>query len=401
MKTITPYLSRLALIGVSISLTLLTLEIGVRLTLPPPYEVTANPFFSPHPTLGWTGQPHFVGLISGAEFSQRVRFNGLGMHDEEHPFPKPTGTRRLLMLGDSFVHAVQVAQAETVSQQLEQRLNQPYEVISGGVINWGTNQQLLFYREIGQRFAPDTVLLMLYLGNDLQDNLPGNRMTVGGINWYAPHFVLCEGQRHPTPLTYAPALSGAIDGCSMWARPLINGAGWLYQRSYLYQQLEPLILTTTPRQTFGQAYPSPFSALYLPPADDEATLTRAWEITQALIRQLHSEVTADGAQFAVVLISPDIIVRLAALSEMEQAIFLQENPTFATAQIDAPNQRLTTFLQQQNIPHFDLTPPMAAQWAAVGQPLYFVQDGHWTATGHRLAADLLAAWLDEQGWLSP
>ena len=173
------------IIGISLSLisiciVLSLLEIGVRL-LPPPYRGDAGPLFACHPTLGWTGRPNFSGEFKNDLFQQMLQFNSLGMHDTEHSLTKPPDTFRILMLGDSFVHAVQVDEAATAHQLLEDKLNQTepstgdhVEIISAGVTNWGTNQQLVFYREQGRRFSPDMVLLMIYLGNDLLDNLPGN-----------------------------------------------------------------------------------------------------------------------------------------------------------------------------------------------------------------------------------
>ena len=145
------------------------------------------------------------------------------------------------------------------------------------------------------------------------------------------------------------------------------------------------------RQQFGQAYASPYSALYF--TNDEAELKYAWQITQATLAQLRQEVEADGAQFAVALISPEIVVRLALLSPAEQDVFLQSNPIFAKAQIDRPTQRLADFLNDQHIPFIDLTGPMIDHLAATGSPLYLVGEGHWTKEGNRVAGETLAQWL--------
>jgi len=63
------------------------------------------------------------------------------MHDTEHSQRKPEDTYRILMLGDSFVQAAQVAKTETARQILEDLLNsQPagrrYEVINAGIPSW-------------------------------------------------------------------------------------------------------------------------------------------------------------------------------------------------------------------------------------------------------------------------
>lgn len=388
------------LVLISISITLALLEIAVRF-LPPPYNQNAGDFYVCHSDLGWTGRPHFSGTIGDRHFTQAVTFNAAGMHDADHDVAKAADTVRILMLGDSFVHAVQVAEAETAHQVLEDYLNaqedaaSSVEVISGGVINWGTNQQLVYYRQQGRHFQPDVVLLMLYVGNDLLDNLPGNRLTIGGRNCYAPYFAVCEETLNPAPLTYAPGVSRLAGNCGAVRRGIINGLGRLYQRSRLYQQLEPLLVARQPRQVFGQEYASPFSALYL--ANDEAELAAAWRVTEATLLQFQQEVAADGAQFVVALISPDIAVRLATLSPAEQQLFLQDNPRFAKADLGQPTRRLTEFLTGHNISVLDLTQPLAEHLATYNEPLYILGDGHWTVVGNRLAGERLGQWLITEG----
>ena len=385
----------LALISVGIAL--LFLEIGTRF-LATPYEANTGQIYACHPTLGWTGAPNFRGMLEHPNFRQQLAFNSLGMHDTEHPLTKAADTYRILMLGDSFVQAVQVSEEQSSHQLLENKLNElednnsrRFEVLSGGVVNWGTNQQLQYYREQGRQFQPDLVLLALYIGNDLSDNLPGNVVTVNGFNCYAPYFSVCQGSLDPQSLLYAPGLSQLRHNCSTFRRILINGLGRLFQYSRLYQQLEPLIVTTNPRQQFGRAYPSAFSALYLPTDEDE--LKQAWLITEALLTQLQQEVEADGAHLAVALISPEIVVRLGALSAAEQELFLRDNPALAEAEIDRPNRRLAEFLDTRNIPYVDLTVPLTERLAATRSPLYILGEGHWTVEGNRVAANILTQWF--------
>jgi hypothetical protein len=379
----------------SVCLTLLILEIGVRWLLPPPYPIDEKSFFHCHDNLGWTGKPNYEGMVEGPEFRQQVVFNSSGMYDTEHSRAKPENLFRILMLGDSYVHAIQVAETETAHQRLENNLNtlkdEPVEVISGGVIHWGTGQQLIYYREQGRDYQPDLVLLMFFIGNDFLDNLPGNLLTIQGFNCYAPYFAVCGDDLKPDALTYAPGISGLENNCSTSRTIIINSIGRLYQNSRLYQQIEPFIISNYPRKVFGLRYPNTSSALYLP--NDEFELEQAWQVTLKTIAQFKHEVTVDGHQFAVAIISPEMVIRLLQLSPVEQEQFLQDNSAFANAHADQPNQRLMAFLHRENIPAIDLTPPMIARWQADKVPLYFPQDGHWTAEGNQAVADILTEWL--------
>ena len=64
------------------------------------------------------------------------------------------------------------------------------------------------------------------------------------------------------------------------------------------------------------------------------------------------------------------------------------------ARVDRPNQRMIEFLTSQRIPVIDLTQPMIEYSATHNRvPLYIVGEGHWTAEGNQVVANLLAEWL--------
>src|SRR5262249_55373264 len=99
-----------------------------------------------------------------------------GRRDLERPVAKSPGTYRVLLLGDSFVEAMQVPIEQTFARRLEAALTRPggprVEVISMGVSGYGTTSQYLWYREHGRAYQPDLVLLSFYPGNDVRNNSP-------------------------------------------------------------------------------------------------------------------------------------------------------------------------------------------------------------------------------------
>jgi hypothetical protein len=404
--------ARIILAILSICITLFLLEVAVRF-LPRPYTSIEGlpPLFSDQvniltcgPPLGWTGIPNFEGSVSLPENTANLKFNAWGMHDSNHTPARSPNTYRILMLGDSYIHAVQVNEAQTAHQVLEDYLNQreqaKYEVISGGVTGWGTGQELLYYRQQGRDFQPDVVLLMLFIGNDFENNLPGYALTIDKINCYAPYLAMCDGQLNPEPLSYAPGISNLTNGCSAGQRMLIKGLGTLYQYSRLYQQIEPLIISQRPRQIFGKQYPNSFWALYIPTDRPEPALERAWQTTEGLIKQLRHEVEADGARFGVVFFTWSVIIDMSLLPPEQLTTILQENPAFANAQTDRPNRRLAQFLSTENIPFLDLTPLIRQHQAELNEPLHYVGDGHWTIEGNRFVAEVLAQWTKDNELLS-
>jgi len=150
---------------------LLVLEAGAQAVafLYPSYEVL---FLQPDRVVGWKQVPDLAWTWAGhnwyaSDFSVQIHTNALGFRDMPREVAKPAGMRRVAMLGDSFVEAVQVPLERTASQILEQKLNSsggqasPYQVLNFGISNYGVGQYLLVWREYARRFSPDYVVVFV------------------------------------------------------------------------------------------------------------------------------------------------------------------------------------------------------------------------------------------------
>ncbi len=373
---------------------LVLLEIGARF-LPPPFDDTTNAAESCWQPAGWRGNPNFKTTIDTEGYVHNLALNGKGMHDTEHPVAKPENTFRVLMLGDSFVHAIQVRENETAHQVLENLLNSgdsttDFEVISAGVSGWGTGQQLLYYREEGKQYQPDMVLLMMFIDNDFKDNLPGRGITVDGVNCYTPYFVLNSDTLEPSPWLYAPGLTPAVGQGSALKKVGNNLLGWLYRHSALYAQIEPIL----PR------YQPEFSMLDYYIGNNE-TFDYAQNLTYALIDQLQQEVQDDGAAFGVVLISPTSLIEFNQMSAKEREAVYERIPALKRADEIAPvNQTIAATLTANNTPTLDLLPVFLQHINQTGEALHFQQDKHWTTAGNRVAAETIYNWLVDNELLS-
>jgi hypothetical protein len=370
----------------SIVIALLLLELAARL-LPSPYQGPADTAEVCSDGLGWRGKPGYRTTVATDDIVHNLALNSAGMHDAEHPFAKPTGTYRILMLGDSFVRAHQVKESETAHQVLEDLLNRDgqrhYEVISAGVDGWGTGQELLYYRAEGRRYQPDLVILMFYIGNDVKDNLPGRGITLDGRNCYAPYFVLCGDCLDPQPWLYAPGLPPSTGECSPVHKALSAILGTLHRHSRLYTQLEPLLPVPENRVAALDFY-----------LENNPMFDYGLRLTLALVRQLSTEVTADGARFAAVLISPEDLVKFSLMSPAQREQVYQRLPALRRAEeAEPPNEHLQEMLSRQGISTLDLLPAFSRHLAETGEPLHFKQDKHWNIAGNRLAAQTMFEWL--------
>ncbi len=365
------------------------LEIASRF-LPTPYTGDSNPADTASTVTGWRGKPHYQTTVNTEGYYHDLRLNSRGMHDTEHPLDKPAHTTRILLLGDSFVQAIHVDQTETAHQVLEDTLNhqspgQTFEVVSAGVGGWGTGQQLRYYRAEGRQYQPDVVLLALFLGNDVKDNLPGRGVTVAGVNSYAPYFVLSGTALDPAPWLFAPGLPPAMGHSSVISRLANNALGKTHQHSRLYQQLEPLVAAEPVKASMLDFY-----------LGNNNTFDYAFELTLALAAQLHAEVTADGGDFAVVLISPIDLFDFTRMSAAEREAVYQKFPGMRRAEeIDPPNQQISARLAGHGIPVLDLFSPFLQHLDQTCEPLHFKADKHWNVAGNRLAGEIMAGWVAE------
>src|SRR5678815_4767471 len=106
---------RTLLVVAGIALPLLMLEAVLRVfgpVLPGNYETAA--WAEGDPVVGHFHIPGASAWVREPEFTTYLRFNRHGLRGPEIADPKPVGLRRVLLLGDSFLEAKQVAEQDAV-----------------------------------------------------------------------------------------------------------------------------------------------------------------------------------------------------------------------------------------------------------------------------------------------
>ncbi len=119
-----------------------------------------------HPTRGYTLRPGFAGVT---HLGVPVVVDSIGLRSPEVATPKPAGTRRVLVLGDSVTFGAGVPEEQTFSRRLEAQLRSelacPVEVVNAGVSGYGTVEEADLFEEVGLALAPD-VVIVLHVEND-------------------------------------------------------------------------------------------------------------------------------------------------------------------------------------------------------------------------------------------
>ena len=138
----------------------------------PSYDVL---FLQPDKVLGWKQVPNLNWTWAGhywyaADFSVDIETNPLGFRDIAREYPKPPGVKRVALLGDSFIEAVQVPFEKTAGQLLEQKLNllerereqsRRWETLNFGISNYGVGQYLLTWEQYARKYNPDYVAIFV------------------------------------------------------------------------------------------------------------------------------------------------------------------------------------------------------------------------------------------------
>lgn len=125
------------------------------------------------PTVGFVFQPHAtVRWTNLRDFCVEQNANSLGFLDDEPVRDLAPGRRRIVVLGDSFVEAVQVPLATKFHIVLERSLEargQSVAVDAFGRSGCGTTDELAFYEQFASSLHPDLVIL-LFINNDIANN---------------------------------------------------------------------------------------------------------------------------------------------------------------------------------------------------------------------------------------
>lgn len=332
-----------------------------------------------------------------------IRINRNGLRDDDHQIARPPETLRIALLGDSFCEAFQVDVKDTFWSILEAKLDRgtevggrEVEVINFGVSGYATAQELLQLRRDVWKYDPQVVLLAFTPQNDVRDNLKSLAEKadpqLGGVR---PFFELHNGELvlDNTFRNSAPYLARSSQyECTKAS---------ILNKSYLLQLLKHVkqrggrpgarSRNAGGEPVLDQARQS--AAIYSPPKTKD--WAAAWQVTERLIRQMHTETRRHDARFFVVVLStclqayPDARVRDRFLKEQ------------GIDDLAYPNRRIVALGKNAGFPVADVAPSLESYAREHGKLLHGAFNtpkgvGHYNVEGHRIVGEYLAKWLGEK-----
>ncbi len=120
----------------------------------------------PDPRIRFTLRPGFDARIG----DDRYRVNQLGLRGGPVPLQKPAGTRRILIVGDSYAFGFGVDEPDTLAARLQDDLRKDHgdvTVLNMGVPGYQTGQELGRLERDGFRLQPDLVILVYYANDNV------------------------------------------------------------------------------------------------------------------------------------------------------------------------------------------------------------------------------------------
>ncbi len=352
-----------ALLSGSLSVAIVLIEVALRLLAPQPTGLSYQDRFGL--------QMHYPGITRMLpQYGHEVSFNSVGMRDVEHSIGKPTGTFRILLLGDSFMEALQVpfeaSFPSLLKRELERGARGPVEVINAGVSGWGTDDELRYLTHYGLEYRPDLVVVMMTLHNDFSDNLRQEWHSLKGD-------MLVENSVSPTPdVEYR----------------LSQIKAFIATRFQLYQ-LWRRVRHGKDIRVGGRQLNAHVTQLFGMPTS--ASITTGARLTSLLLSKLNAVTVAAGGRVVLVLLPIKY-----QLSDSAFADFVSKSGAVREAmKLDQPQGLIGPAAGQLGIPTIDLLPSFRRWTSDCSSPLYLSWDGHWNETGHRLAAAAVAVQIVE------
>jgi hypothetical protein len=387
-------LAKILLVVSSVIFALILCEAGLRLL-----GIEYPHFYEFDPIVGARLRPGIRGywLKEGGGY---VSINSDGLRDREHAIRKPANTLRIAVLGDSYAEAMHVNQDKTFWAIMEKRLRgcphlhgRQVEVINFGQAGFGTAQELLALRYRVWKYSPDLVLLAFCTGNDMSDNSP-----ILNEGTSVPFYVFQNGKLvlDDTRIREAEKVWSTfkknrnwLGYFSIWSKDTFRTLQVIEQcqRIVRYWWSSKVVSGLARSASQGELEPVLWTDIYRKPKNE--AWKEAWKITEAILLMMRDEISRQGAQFYVVVLTNNVQVG------PDMKVLKQVAKYPGIEDLSYPDHRIEKFCQSHGIPVLLLVSYFQA-YASQHHEFLHLGPGHWNQKGHCLAGEIIAQWLCPQ-----
>ncbi len=339
---------------------LLTCEAAARIIYPP---LRGTHWYHEDPRYGMRHRSNLDKRVTewGDGDYWYFRTNARGFRGGEWGDVPAAGTRRVLVMGDSFTFGNGVNEGETFPEVANHaagaRNGKPWEVLNLGVSAWGPQHALAYLETEGAPIRASCLVYAFFLGNDVMDNIAARLYSLRG------------GRLVKNPVaTEPPGLAGRVRDL-MHALPVYD---LLLDHSQLVNLVRAVFIhISTDYRAHADTYARvPHDVYDRALVLNDATLTRMARVAQERF----------GA-FALIL--------LPELAELDGAPDL--HPSLDLLPIELAEQgraRVKQWAEAHSVSVLDLVELLPH--GAAARQLYFRRDFHMNAAGYRRVGELLA-----------
>ena len=397
-KKILRVLGNILLLFISIGCSLLILEFAT-LNIKKDYEKYEALKYPP-----W-GTPSAKGTwASRGDYINTVINNSEGFHDFQRDIKKHTRIR-IAFLGDSFVEAWQVPREKMhyniVSSMLNKKFGNDFSESMGfGRSGASILEYTNYYHQLATKYNNDIIVVMLYIMNDFENNFYEYSLKRG----YLPQFarnkygdIVSFSEAYPDifnkfhknkPIknnnTYS-SIGNIIKTHMPGTFFMLNEAS---KNNYkLYSILNKLGILANKKK---REEISSHSLILL--KDPPSFVNNAIEFTLKNIALLKDQVIKDGKEFLLVLVPGDYI------DKNNFNMMLENYPKTKHLNFDPDNRHriLAERLKNLNIEFIDLLSIFRDRYKKDGDYPFFNHDKHLSEAGHRIAAEVVASFLENK-----
>jgi hypothetical protein len=338
------------------------IEAGLRLEGGSEATPAFQALFLQDPRVGYRLKPGARTRYTTVEFSTQIAINGQGVRDDRDIGPKAPNERRVVVLGDSLVLALQVPLEQTFCKLLEAKLNRAdpshqWRVINAGVQGYGAVHEWLLYRHVVEAFQPDLVLVASFVGNA--------PLLAGMQPWLD-----IEGQ----PSSDVSARASTL------ARRIV--------RSSMVLQLVNLRYTQFKAHFEGPVQEAPLGT-YL--ANPPRAVEEGLHVAQEAVGKIAERAAQHGARTAILLMPARFQTDDADYGRYVEIV----KEAGGTLVRNAGTERFRQAYAPLGVPMFDLLPALEAE--PNRSDLFFQQNVHFTPRGHEVAAEAIFQFLKTSG----
>lgn len=367
---------RLSLSLISLSVTLVVLELVVRAAYPQQLTQLRPDIWVPVPVWGYRHAANVDTTVNTGERSVHFVTDANGHRISDQAPSVQDAEFKIMVAGDSYVVAMQVDYADTLPARLEASLTDQWgmtvSALNVGVLGWTPYQ---YYAEIDAQLAResfDLVVVFIYLLNDIED-----------MHW-------------AFPIQYPP-LENTVSRPLRWPRKLDRHElkygvlfpvdVFLRENSQLYVLMRHAALQPLWAR-FGYDVDLFSGTVYKSKANGPW-----WGNAAAICAQIAARAALDS--------TPTLFVLLPGWYQIDEPGFRQARRLYGIdgdlIDLEQPNRIFLAEMEVHDLAVVDATPALKAAWEAGSRDLYGTVDRHLAPEGYRVVTEMVVEWLQTNG----